>query len=590
MDDGIIKQSNQLKKVKNKEDYTEYVNPRVLLGGDNKVLICGRKSRLLAGQQNNHFLCEWWENYAPMGVAAGLQVLILIAMLQTSLKDPGIIPANQFDPNNKKALDQKYMSIYSKNQRIHYLQTNKDMIYRFKFCETCMIFRPQRTAHCNVCNNCVMKFDHHCIWLGTCVGKRNYLHFMTFISLLFIYGVYVMVFCALSIAYRGVQTNDASDGFGDRWYAIVIFVYVMIFMCFVTILTLYHYKIILKNETTNENLKGTGEQISFKPYRSNKGKCGHLWNIFFGKYFRSLVTNQMIKRSRYFKENPSFPSPKIVNDQFLRQEVEDRSNQRIESEIYDSRNNNVHYPTSSNHQSQQQQRRHHQGAQSQGRRQHNQGDNSLILQGREQLNISNITTNQQNVHLPTQSRINQSVSSSSSHQLQREHSSQLNYKPQISGGQQLLQSEFYRGGKSKTLEDINIMNQLQQQHQQFTPSAESSNLNNNQVLNSSQRNKKSSPYNNRKQPTQQRISNTSNSQIPQQTSQVGSAPAANIGGQPFRNNNIINNDRNSAEKEFINIHSISNNSDIIENNNQNNYKYNSRFAANNNLGLADRQL
>ena len=50
-----------------------------------------------------------------------------------------------------------------------------------KFCNTCLIYRPERTFHCNYCGNCVHFFDHHCTWLGTCIGGRNYKQFVFFI-------------------------------------------------------------------------------------------------------------------------------------------------------------------------------------------------------------------------------------------------------------------------------------------------------------------------------------------------------------------------------------------------------------------------
>jgi len=48
---------------------------------------------------------------------------------------------------------------------------NKDM--RFKLCEKCNAIKPPRAHHCKICDMCVLRMDHHCIWLGTCVGIKN---------------------------------------------------------------------------------------------------------------------------------------------------------------------------------------------------------------------------------------------------------------------------------------------------------------------------------------------------------------------------------------------------------------------------------
>ena len=87
-----------------------------------------------------------------------------------------------------------------------------------KYCFSCEIFKPLRATHCAICNNCVHGFDHHCLWLGTCIGGGNYVDFLLYIlclqgSILLLVALSLYQFAALfedGNASPGSDTESAS--------------------------------------------------------------------------------------------------------------------------------------------------------------------------------------------------------------------------------------------------------------------------------------------------------------------------------------------------------------------------------------------
>lgn len=41
-------------------------------------------------------------------------------------------------------------------------------------CPRCRVYTPLRTFHCGACQVCVLRMDHHNVWLDCCIGLHNY--------------------------------------------------------------------------------------------------------------------------------------------------------------------------------------------------------------------------------------------------------------------------------------------------------------------------------------------------------------------------------------------------------------------------------
>ncbi|CAI2374687.1 unnamed protein product [Moneuplotes crassus] len=68
-------------------------------------------------------------------------------------------------------------SIYTSENIERDIESSKELLE----CQICQHKVPKEYKHCGSCNKCVQDFDHHCQWLNTCIGSKNYKFFISFV-------------------------------------------------------------------------------------------------------------------------------------------------------------------------------------------------------------------------------------------------------------------------------------------------------------------------------------------------------------------------------------------------------------------------
>jgi palmitoyltransferase ZDHHC9/14/18 len=187
----------------------------------------------------------------------------------TAVKDPATIHSRKF----LYKCFQNDLDVRSQFEHKKYLAVMNGFLLKMKYCQTCDIYRPPRAIHCGDCECCIERLDHHCPWVGTCIGKRNQKYFLSMVWSVNIQVLYSLIFLSEHIFLVNKQNYMQPSVI----VSIFLFVIIILIGILVSLLNGYHMYLLVRNETTNENLKK-----SYKTYGNpfQKGLVDNFRRIF----------------------------------------------------------------------------------------------------------------------------------------------------------------------------------------------------------------------------------------------------------------------------------------------------------------------
>ena len=141
------------------------------------------------------------------------------------------------------------------------------------FCKKCNFEKINRSKHCIICDKCIEKFDHHCIWVNNCIGAKNLKYFYYFIFSHWILVTYAAILACAMFYFEIKEKKLFEQIFYDvktgqqfnatyltvfrylLWknYCLMASTLMLIFISFFLFYFFYlQFKLLLQNYTSNE--------------------------------------------------------------------------------------------------------------------------------------------------------------------------------------------------------------------------------------------------------------------------------------------------------------------------------------------------
>lgn len=139
-----------------------------------------------------------------------------------------------------------------------------------RLCRRCNVYQPLRSKHCYDCKRCVRTHDHHCPWVGNCVGERNR---VTFLWFLILQATELLIFFTEGV--QGISLLEPSV------VLLVGLLVIAMFFIMVCCLLMFHFFLMITSLTTWEHTSW-GRITYLKGYQQDRGSPfgrSIFWNV-----------------------------------------------------------------------------------------------------------------------------------------------------------------------------------------------------------------------------------------------------------------------------------------------------------------------
>ncbi|KAH8952049.1 hypothetical protein BDL97_09G063900 [Sphagnum fallax] len=174
-----------------------------------------------------------------------LCIMALVSYALAVIQDPGRVPSSYLPDLEDSAIT---------------LHEGGDL----RYCQKCGHYKPPRAHHCRVCRRCVLRMDHHCVWINNCVGHNNYKVFFLFVLYLVAASLQSLVLLGshaiqeLGGDLPGVNSPPVGASSATSAFTVKVICTIVVLGALVTVglLLAWHVYLLLHNKTTIEYHEG----------------------------------------------------------------------------------------------------------------------------------------------------------------------------------------------------------------------------------------------------------------------------------------------------------------------------------------------